>query len=95
MRTQPPLVLLDEPTAALDARAEHDLFERYAAMVSGTRDRGAVTLLASHRFSTVQMADHIVVLDEGRVSEQRAQSDLVAAGGKYAEMYEMQAARYR
>lgn len=95
MRSEPLLVLLDEPTAALDARAEHELFERYAAMASGARQRGAVTLLVSHRFSTVQMADHIVVLDGGRVSEQGSHSELLAAGGKYAEMYEMQAARYR
>jgi ATP-binding cassette subfamily B protein len=91
MREQPLLVLLDEPTAALDARAEHQLFERYTAMKEAARPRGALTVLVSHRFSTVAMADLIVVLEHGRVLEQGSHVDLMEAGGRYAEMYEMQA----
>ena len=95
MRTEPLLVVLDEPTAALDARSEHDLFERYAEMAKAGRERGAVTVLVSHRFSTVQMADLIVVIDDGRVIEHGSHDDLLAAGGRYAELYGLQAQRYR
>ena len=68
----PLVMLLDEPTAALDPRAEHDLFESFAALTAASRSRGAVTVLVSHRFSTVRMADLIVVLHEGRVVEREA-----------------------
>lgn len=95
MRTEPLLVVLDEPTAALDARSEHDLFERYAVMTKAGRERGAVTVLVSHRFSTVQMADLIVVLDDGKVIEHGSHADLLAAQGRYAELYGLQAQRYR
>jgi ATP-binding cassette, subfamily B, bacterial len=85
------LVVLDEPTAALDAEAEHELFLRFRDLVAGK-----AAVLISHRFSTVRMADHIVVLDEGRVVETGTHAELAAAaGGHYAGMYEMQAARYR
>lgn len=94
MRTDPLIVVLDEPTAALDARAEHELFERYAQMAESARERGAVTLLVSHRFSTVQVADHIVVMENGRAVEQGSHRELLAAGGQYAEMYRLQAGRY-
>ncbi|MGH9122155.1 MAG: bifunctional diaminohydroxyphosphoribosylaminopyrimidine deaminase/5-amino-6-(5-phosphoribosylamino)uracil reductase RibD [Acidimicrobiales bacterium] len=70
MRQAPLLVVLDEPTAALDARAEHELFETYAKKAAAARERGGITVLVSHRFSTVRMADLIVVLDRGRVVEQ-------------------------
>ncbi len=84
------LVILDEPTAALDAEAEYRLFEQFRELVLGK-----TALIISHRFSTVRMADHIVVLDEGRVVEAGSHAALVAQGGRYATLYEMQAGRYR
>jgi ATP-binding cassette subfamily B protein len=84
------LVILDEPTASLDARAEYEVFERLAAL---TRDKMAV--LISHRFSTVRMADRIIVLTGGRIEEQGSHAELVARGGRYAELFELQAAGYR
>jgi ATP-binding cassette subfamily B protein len=92
MREEPLLLVLDEPTAALDAETEHALFERYAA---AARTGGGVTLLVSHRFSTVRMADLIVVLDGARLVEVGSHADLVARGGQYAELYGIQAAAYR
>ena len=83
-------VILDEPTAALDAEAEYQLFQRFRELV-----QGKTALLISHRFSTVRMADHIVVLDEGRVIEAGSHEHLVAQGGRYATLYDMQAGRYR
>ncbi len=93
MRDAPLLLALDEPTAALDAETEHALFERYAAAASNARDR--VTLLVSHRFSTVRMADHIVVLDGSHVVEVGSHEELMARRGQYAELYGIQAAAYR
>ncbi len=95
MRTAPLLVVLDEPTAALDARAEHLLFERYASESVAARGRGGVTVLVSHRFSTVRMADLIVVLEGGRVVETGTHDALLGAAGRYAELYALQAQRYR
>jgi ATP-binding cassette subfamily B protein len=95
MRDGPLLLLLDEPTAALDAETEHALFERYAAAARGERDRGRITVLVSHRFSTVRMADLIVVMDGARVTETGTHDELVAKGGQYAELYGIQAAAYR
>jgi ATP-binding cassette, subfamily B, bacterial len=96
MRTSPLLLLLDEPTAALDANTEHLLFERWTAAAHQFRQAtGAVTVLVSHRFSTVRMADLIVVLDQGRVVEMGNHSDLIARGGLYAELFELQARSYR
>ena len=95
MRETPLLLVLDEPTAALDAEAEHLLFERYAANARRVgRDTGAVTLLVSHRFSTVRMADLILVVSAGRVSEAGDHETLMAAGGLYSELYTLQAAAY-
>ncbi|MDU0289781.1 ABC transporter ATP-binding protein [Actinosynnema sp. NPDC051121] len=95
MRRDPLLLVLDEPTAALDAQAEHRLFERYAAGAREVgRRTGAITLLVSHRFSTVRMADLIVVVADGRVREQGSHDQLMAANGLYAELYSMQAAAY-
>jgi ATP-binding cassette subfamily B protein len=93
MREQPALLVLDEPTAALDAETEHALFERYAAAARGAR-RG-LTVLVSHRFSTVRMADLIVVLDGARVAQVGTHEELMAAAGPYAELYGIQAAAYR
>jgi len=84
------LLVLDEPTASLDARAEHEVFKRFSEL---TRDKMAV--LISHRFSTVRMADRIVVLDSGRVIENGRHEDLVASGGRYAELFGFQAQGYR
>ena len=95
MRDEPLLVALDEPTAALDAETEHQLFERYAASARAGRARGRVTVLVSHRFSTVRMADLIVVLDGSRVAEAGGHADLLARGGRYAELYRIQAAGYQ
>ena len=97
MREEPLLLVLDEPTAALDAETEHALFERYAA---ATRLRtepghGGITLLVSHRFSTVRMADLIVVLDGARLVEVGTHAELLARGGQYAELYTIQADAYR
>ena len=112
MRDRPLLLVLDEPTAALDAETEHALFERYAAAARrtaearagregrgpaplGSDDDGRITILVSHRFSTVRMADLIVVLDGARVVEVGTHEDLMAKGGQYSELYGIQAAAYR
>ena len=96
MRGHPLLLVLDEPTAALDAETEHALFERYAAAArSGGTDNGRITILVSHRFSTVRMADLIVVLVGARVAEVGTHDELMARGGAYAELYGIQAAAYR
>jgi ATP-binding cassette, subfamily B, bacterial len=84
------LLILDEPTATFDARAEYEVFQRFAEL---TRDRMAV--LISHRFSTVRMADRILVLAGGEIMEQGTHQQLVALGGRYAELFELQAAGYR
>ena len=97
MRDQPLLLILDEPTAALDAETEHALFERYAAAArgAGESNRGRITVLVSHRFSTVRMADLIVVLDGARLVEVGTHEVLIAKGGQYSELYSMQAGAYR
>jgi ATP-binding cassette subfamily B protein len=99
MRDHPLLLVLDEPTAALDAETEHALFERYAASARGPSDGatadGRITILVSHRFSTVRMADLIVVLDGAHLVEVGTHEDLMARGGQYAELYGIQAAAYR
>ena len=84
------LLILDEPTAALDARSELEVFERFAELTTGK-----MALLISHRFSTVRMADRIVVLEGGRLVEEGTHPQLMALGGRYARMFEMQAASYR
>jgi ATP-binding cassette, subfamily B, bacterial len=95
MREAPLLLILDEPTSALDAHAEHRLFERYAASARAVaRATGGVAVFASHRFSTVRMADLIVVIDGGRIVEQGSHDELVALGGVYADLFALQAAAY-
>jgi ATP-binding cassette subfamily B protein len=84
------LVILDEPTAALDADAEFQVFERFRELVAGR-----TALLISHRLSTVRMADQILLLEGGRVAEAGSHAELLAQGGRYAALYEMQAGRYR
>jgi ATP-binding cassette subfamily B protein len=95
MREEPLLLVLDEPTAALDAETEHALFERYAAAVRGGGVGGRITILVSHRFSTVRMADLIVVLDGARLVEVGTHEELMARNGQYSELYRIQAAAYR
>jgi len=95
MRDSPLLLVLDEPTAALDAGTEHALFERYADAARRTGGRGGVTLLVTHRFSTVASADLVVVLENGRVAEVGTHAELYANGSHYSELYELQARGYR
>jgi ATP-binding cassette subfamily B protein len=95
MRDEPLLLVLDEPTAALDAETEHALFEQYAAGARRETGSGRIVVLVSHRFSTVRMADLIVVLDGARVAEVGSHAELMARGGQYAELYGIQAAAYR
>ena len=84
------ILVLDEPTAALDARSEHEVFERFAELT-----KGKLALLISHRFSTVKMADRIIVLERGVIAEDGRHEQLMAHGGRYAEMFELQASSYR
>ena len=84
------LLILDEPTAALDARSEHEVFKRFAELT-----KGKMSLLISHRFSTVRMADRVLVLANGEIAEEGKHEQLMKSGGQYAEMFELQAANYR
>jgi ATP-binding cassette subfamily B protein len=96
MRRRPLLMLLDEPTAALDPEAEQAIYQQYGAAARELAvTTGAVTVLVSHRFSTVRMADLIVVVAGGRIAEIGSHADLLRAGGRYAELFELQARAYR
>ena len=90
MRTEADILVLDEPTAAMDARAEAEIFEHFRTLA-----RGHITILISHRFSTVRMADQIVVLDRGRIIEKGGHEQLMALGGHYAQLFSLQARGYR
>jgi ATP-binding cassette subfamily B protein len=94
MRPEPLLLMLDEPTAALDAETEHALFEQFAVGARKEAANGRVTVLVSHRFSTVRMADLIVVLDGARVAEVGSHEELMARAGSYSELYSIQAQSY-
>jgi ATP-binding cassette subfamily B protein len=95
MRDRPLLLVLDEPTAALDAETEHALFERYAEAARTDSHGGRITILVSHRFSTVRMAQLIVVLDGAKVVEAGSHEELMQKGGQYSQLYGIQAAAYR
>ena len=84
------VLILDEPTASLDARSEQEVFRRFAELTEGK-----LSVLISHRFSTVRMADRIIVLEKGQISEQGRHEQLITNGGRYAEMFDMQASNYR
>src|SRR6185437_8448097 len=86
MREEADILVLDEPTAALDAEAEHAIFERFRQLA-----HGRTTLLISHRFSTVRRADRIVVIEQGKIVEQGTHEELIALGGRYAHLFTLQA----
>jgi len=90
MRTQADVLVLDEPTASMDARAEAEIFEHFRSLA-----RERITILISHRFSTVRMADQIAVLDQGRIIERGSHEELMALGGHYAHLFALQARGYR
>jgi ATP-binding cassette subfamily B protein len=89
MREEADILVLDEPTAALDAESEHTVFERFRELT-----RGKTSIIISHRFPTVRMADRILVLEGGRVIEDGTHADLVAKNGRYARFFELQAKAY-
>ncbi len=95
MRDDPLVLILDEPTAALDAETEHALFERFAEAARSESVSGRVTVLVSHRFSTVRMADLIVVMDGAKVVEVGSHEELLDANGQYADLFRIQAAAYK
>jgi len=90
MRTRADILVLDEPTAAMDAQAEAEIFEHFRQL-----SQGRITILISHRFSTVRMADEIVVLDRGRIIEHGSHEELMGRGGRYAHLFTLQARGYR
>ena len=96
MRRRPLLMVLDEPTSALDPEAEHTIFERFSAAAARvSAETGGVTVIVSHRMSTARLADRIAIVHDGRVVEHGTHEELLSRGGRYAELFELQAARYR
>jgi ATP-binding cassette subfamily B protein len=95
LREQPLLVLLDEPAASLDPESEQALFDRFTAASTAARATGGITLLVSHRLSTVRNADLILVFDNGTVTEIGTHDELIAADGQYAELFQLQADAYK
>jgi ATP-binding cassette subfamily B protein len=89
MREEADILVLDEPTAALDAEAEHAVFERFKTLAAGR-----TTIIISHRFPTVRMADRILVLEHGKITEEGTHAALLAKNGTYAHLYRMQAEGY-
>jgi ATP-binding cassette subfamily B protein len=89
MREEADILVLDEPTAALDAEAEHAIFERFRTLAAGR-----TTFLISHRFSTVRMADRILVLEGGRIREDGSHQSLLQANARYAHLFQLQAKGY-
>jgi ATP-binding cassette, subfamily B, bacterial len=95
MRRRPLLLVLDEPTSALDPQAEHELFEHFTAQAQdAAKVQGAITVIVSHRFSTVNMADLIVVIESGHIVERGTHAHLLASAGRYAQLYRAQADAY-
>jgi len=95
MRTAAVVRVLDEPTSALDAHTEHEIFERYAATAATGHSTGTITLLVTHRFSTVAAADRVIVMRDGHITEAGTHTELIAMRGHYAELYNIQAKGYR
>lgn len=95
MREHPLLLILDEPTASLDAETEYALFERFHEAAGASRERGSITILVSHRFSTVRMADLIAVIDQGKLIEAGSHDELTRLDGLYAELFSIQARSYQ
>ena len=94
MRDDPLVLILDEPTAALDAETEHSLFERFAEESRRNASNGRVVVLVSHRFSTVRMADQIIVMDGAHIAQTGSHEELMESGGLYADLFTIQAAAY-
>jgi ATP-binding cassette subfamily B protein len=96
MRGDPLLLLFDEPTASMDPEAEHQLFEQFIRIAAENANRsGTITLLVTHRYSTVRDADLVIVLDDGQIVERGRHEELMALGGRYAHLYSLQANGYR
>jgi ATP-binding cassette subfamily B protein len=95
MREAPVLLILDEPTASVDAATEHEIHQRFAAANNRARGTGTITVLVTHRFSTVAIADHILVLQDGRIVEQGSHHELLEKDGVYAELYRLHETAYR
>ena len=90
MRSKADILILDEPTAAIDAKAEADIFEHFAELTANR-----ISIIISHRFSTVRRADHIIVLEKSRIMEQGSHEQLLALGGQYATLFKLQAQGYQ